>query len=155
MRRLGLLVLLLVAGCGGDDPERRIGAAPQPRLDSRVPDAEVRVIRGWISARNRHDFPAAAAFFAPGAIVDQGRPLVLPTRAAAIVWNSGLPCDADLTSVRQVDGLPLATFRLRAGPGGPCAGEAVVRFTIGKGKIKRFEQLPTRRREPAPGEVEA
>jgi hypothetical protein len=153
MRRLGVLALVLAAGCGGDE-QRKIEAGPKPQLDSRVPDAEVRVIRGWITARNRHDFPAAAAFFAPGAIVDQGRPLVLPTRAAAIVWNSGLPCDADLTVVRRIGGRPIATFRLREGPGGPCDGEAVVRFTIIKGKIARFDQLPTER-EPSPGEVEA
>lgn len=154
MRRAALFVLLLAAGCGGDEPQRKTEPGPQPQLDSRVSDAEVRVIRGWITARNRHDFPAAAAFFAPGAIVDQGRPLVLPTYAAAIVWNSGLPCDADLASVRRIRGRPLAVFKLRAGPGGPCDGEAVVRFTISKGKITRFDQLPTRR-EPAPGEVEA
>lgn len=154
MKRLGLVLMLLVAGCGGDEPERKIEAGPKPRLDSRVPDAEVRVIRGWITARNRHDFPAAAAFFAPGAVVDQGRPIVLPTRAAAIVWNSGLPCDADLTVVRRISGRPIATFSLREGPGGPCDGEAVVRFTISKGKITRFDQLPTLRRR-GPDEVEA
>jgi hypothetical protein len=142
------IVAVAVAGCGGSDPKQATEAEPPQRpapkleLDKRLPAVEVKVIRGWITARNKHDYPGAASFFAPGAIVDQGTPLSLPTRKAAIIWNAGLPCDADLTAIRQVRAKPLATFALREGPGGPCDGDATVRFTIKGGKITKWEQLP-------------
>ena len=158
-RAAAALALVALAGCGGsDEPKMTIQTearpAPAPRVEQNARAGDVKVIRGWIGAMNRHDYAAAASYFAPGAIVDQGRPLVLTNRKAAKIWNSGLPCDADLASVRQVGGLPIARFTLRRGPGGPCRGEAMVVFTISRAKIVRWEQLP-QRQEPSPDESAA
>ena len=77
-----------------------------------------------------------------GALIDQGIPYRLRDRAAARLWNSGLPCRADLTKVEDEGAKVLASFRLRAGPGGPCAGIVKVRFAFRDGRFSEFVQLP-------------
>jgi hypothetical protein len=106
------------------------------------------MIRDWLMAVEHYDFGRAASYFAPGAIIDQGRPIRLPNAAAARIFNEGLPCHADLIALRDEGAKVLATFRLRAGPGGPCRGEVKVRYTIKDGKFTEWRQLP--RREPEP-----
>jgi len=93
------------------------------------------------------DFGRAASFFAPGAIIDQGRPYRLRNRAAARLFNATLPCHADLIALRDEGAKVLATFRLAPGPGGACRGRVQVRYTIVNGKFTEWRQLDT---EPAP-----
>jgi hypothetical protein len=100
------------------------------------------MIRDWLMAVEHYDFGRAASFFAPGAIIDQGRPIRLPNAAAARIWNERLPCHADLIALRHEGVKVLATFSLRAGPGGPCDGEVKVRYTIKHGKFTEWRQLP-------------
>ena len=45
----------------------------------------------------------------------------------------------------------LASFALRPGPGGPCAGRVRVRYTIRKGKFTEWRQLE--QQEPPAGET--
>jgi hypothetical protein len=129
---LALLIAGLVAGCGGSG-EHRV----------RPPSDRV-VIAAWLDALNAHRYARAASFFARGAIVDQGRPVRLPDRAAAIAFNRSLPCRGKLTTVEDEGATSLATFTLVAGSGGPganCEGSARVRFKIERGRFKRWRQL--------------
>jgi len=134
-----LALAALAAGCGGGDE-------PKDGLHS---DAGV-MIRDWLGAVEHRDFGRAASFFARNALIDQGQPIRLPDAAAARFFNESLPCYADLIALRQEGGSKvLATFRLRAGPGGPCRGEVRVRYRIEDGKFTEWRQLPTREPDPA------
>ena len=139
-----LLAALAVAGCdSGDDDGRRA------RSPAREP-AEAKAIRDWSAAVNAGRYRRAASFFALGAIVEQAEEFRLRTREAAITFNRDLPCRADVTEVRDEGRTVIAAFRLRDGPGGPCEGDARVRFLFRGGKFAQWRQLP----EPgsAPGQ---
>jgi ketosteroid isomerase-like protein len=141
---LALLIAGLVAGCGGSGDHH-----------SRPPSDRA-VIAAWLDALNAHDYARAASFFARGAIVDQGRPVRLPDRAAAIAFNRSLPCRGTLTLVEDEGDTSLATFALVAGSGGRgsnCDGSARVRFKIQRGRFKRWRQLlgPVVPAAPPPG----
>ncbi len=136
--RVLLVSAALVAGCNGGD-----GAEPKPKPKPRTSDAAV--IRGWSDAINAGRYERAARFFARGAIVDQGAPVRLRTRAAAVAFNRSLPCRATVTEVRAKGKTTIATFRLRAGPSKRrqgCEADVRVSFTIRKGKFTVFRQLP-------------
>jgi hypothetical protein len=150
-RRLvaGLAVLSALAGCVGekaDETPTAERASPGARGRAAPPGgtgaAEARVVRGWITALNRGDYDAAARFFARDAIVDQGRPIRLRDVRAAKFFNAALPCRADLFGVDDEPGAKaLASFRLRAGPGGPCGGIVQVRVTVEGGRFTAWRQL--------------
>ena len=108
---------------------------------------EGRLIRDWLMALNNGDYNHAADFFAPRALVDQGIPYRLRGRAAAKLFNSGLPCRGELVEVDDEGERVLATFRLRDGPGGSCDGFVKVRFAFRHGRFSEFRQLE---QEPAP-----
>jgi hypothetical protein len=133
------LLLLAPVGCQDEEPE----PDPLPPPTQRGAAYEERVIRGWLLALNRDDYDGAADYFAPGAIIDQGEPFRLRGRSDARTFNAGLPCRADLSDVKDEPGpKSLASFRLRAGPGGPCSGIVKVRFTIREGRFTLWRQLP-------------
>jgi len=135
----GVALALLASGCDDSD-------APQPRTGVR--SAEGVMIRDWLMAVQHGDYGRAATFFAPGAIIDQGRPYRLRTRAAARLFNATLPCHAHLIALRDEGAKVLATFRLAPGPGGPCRGRVQVRYTIVDGKFEEWRQLGTDDAEP-------
>jgi hypothetical protein len=142
-------MLLAPIGCAGDEPEPE----PEPLRPPTQRGAayEERVIRGWLLALGREDYDGAAYYFAPGALIDQGEPYRLRGPSAARIFNASLPCRADLADVEDEPGpRSLASFRLRAGPGGPCSGIVKVRFTIRKGKFTEWRQLPEEPKPPAP-----
>jgi hypothetical protein len=145
MRRAAVaaVALALVAGCDSGD-ER---PAEQPRTGLRSPEGVM--IRDWLMAVAHYDFGRAATFFAPGAIIDQGRPFRLRDRAAARLFNSTLPCHAELVELEDEGAKVLATFRLTPGPGGPCSGRVQVRYTIVNGRFTEWRQLDTGEPEPA------
>ena len=137
MRPLCLvLVALAVAGCKSDDPDRPDKPDPLHTYNGRV-------IRGWLLSLERMDYEQAAYYFAPNALIDQGRPYRLRTKSDAFTFNASLPCRADLIAMRGGghDHHVLATFRLRKGPGGPCSGLVRVRYTIRDGKFTEWRQL--------------
>ena len=111
---------------------------------------EGRLIRDWLMALNNGDYNHAADFFAPRALVDQGIPYRLRGRAAAKLFNSGLPCRGELVEVEDEGERVLATFRLRDGPGGSCDGFVKVRFAFRDGRFSEFLQLE----QDAPGPAE-
>ncbi len=143
---LVLLAALALAGCdsGDDEAKRERSPAAEP--------AEAKAIRSWSAAVNAGRYRRAASFFAEGAIVEQIEEVRLRDREAAIAFNRGLPCRADVTEVRDEGRTVIAAFRLRDGPGGPCEGDARVRFRLRDGKFTEWRQLSE---SPAPPGVEA
>jgi hypothetical protein len=139
-----LLALAVLAGCDSSSPDP-VHAKPDP-----LHSYNGRVIRGWLLALDRQDYEQAAYYFAPGAIIDQGRPYRLRTPAEARNFNATLPCRADLVRLKDEGRRVLATFELREGPGGSCSGPVKVRYTIREGKFTEWRQLPNIRRETAP-----
>ena len=90
MRRLAvtLAAAAAIAGCDLSAGEDKTATRHEPRdLRSR----EARLIRDWLQALEHEDYGHAATFFAPGAIVDQGRPFRLDSRAEARFFNSTTP----------------------------------------------------------------
>lgn len=160
--RLALVLALLVAlaaavGCdSGPDEESAADTRPpeqaQPDEGFRQRSDAGRTIRRWLSAVGSGDFGEAARFFAPGALIDQGVPFRLPDREAARTFNAGLPCRADLVELEDEGEKALASFRLRAGPGGPCSGIVKVRFSFSRdGRFSEWRQLGEE--EPRPGQT--
>jgi hypothetical protein len=158
--RLALVAVVLAAaalpaGCDDSDersPPERERSSEQQRPQAGLQSPEGLMIRDWLMAVTRGDYALAATFFAPGAIIDQGRPFRLETRAAARLFNAGLPCHADLIALDDEGARVLATFRLKPGPGGPCEGRVQVRYTIVDGRFTEWRQLPGTQPEP-PGPV--
>ena len=138
---LTLVALALMAGC--DDDASEPAPAPRPQVQQGLRSPEGLMIRDWLMAVKRGDYGQAATFFAPGAIIDQGRPFRLPDAAAARIFNAGLPCGADLVALDDEGAKVLATFRLGPGPGGPCRGRVQVRYTIKGGRFTEWRQLGT------------
>ena len=137
MKRLALVAVVLLAGCGGDDPEPKLNTPPQRG------SAEERAIRGWSGALNRGDYDEAAGFFARGAVVEQVREFRLRDRRAAERFNRSLPCRADVTDVERQGGSVVAAFRLKpgTGPAQACGGDARVRFRFRGGRFSEWRQL--------------
>ena len=136
--RVILLVLLsaamgTAAGCDSDT---------QQDSPAGLRSAEGLLIRDWLQALERSDYRRAAMFFAPGALIDQGEPFRLRNEAAARIFNATLPCRADLVALEEEGDQALASFRLRAGPGGPCKGVVKVRFRFRDERFSEFLQLP-------------
>jgi hypothetical protein len=139
----------VLAGCDSSSPD-----PVHAKLDP-LHSYNGRVIRGWLLALERQDYEQAAYYFAPGAIIDQGRPYRLRTPEQARNFNASLPCRADLVALKDEGRTVLATFSLREGPGGRCSGPVKVRYTIRKGKFTEWRQLPNIRREPVPAQSAA
>lgn len=127
------------------------GCDSGPGEENGTKSDEGRIIRDWLLALDNGDYGHAADFFAPRALVDQGVPHRLRDHSAAQLFNSGLPCRADLIEVDDEGSRVLATFRLRSGPGGPCEGLVKVRFAFRKGRFSEFRQLE--RQEAPPGDT--
>lgn len=147
MRPLCIVVVVLaVAGCstGSDPPAKR--AKPDP-----LHTYNGRVIRGWLLSLDRQDYTQAAYYFAPNALIDQGRPYRLKNPSEAFAFNASLPCRADLVGMQGGGHAHhvLATFQLRRGPGGKCSGFTRVRYTIENGKFTEWRQLPDIEEKPA------
>ena len=96
-------------------------ATPRPasRINAEKPDPlhsyEGRVIRGWLLSLERQDYSQAAYYFAPNALIDQGRPYRLRTESEALAFNASLPCRADLVRLKGEGRAPRARDLLAAG----------------------------------------
>ena len=158
MRRLpaaAVVCALLIAGCGGSGKKQTSQSQPAPKpppASVAVRKGDERVIRAWNKAENAGNYKRAARYFAPRAIVIQSYVLQLTNQHFAELWNSGLPCRADITSVEGEQAATVAGFKLREGPAGKCkeGGTARVRFTIRGGLIRQWRQLPESEEPPTP-----
>jgi len=163
---LPLVLVVVLAGClGSGDSGSDADSGGQRHAKAVSPPAplagtggrgihsyEGRVIRGWLLALEREDYDQAAYYFAPRALIDQGRPFRLKSESDARAFNASLPCRADLVELENEGATVLASFRLKRGPGGACSGTVRVRYTIRKGKFTEWRQLPTADSPDSPSE---
>ena len=135
MRLPALALVVLAAGCGSSSPS---------------PSG---VVREWSTALNRGENEHAASLFATNArVVQGGTVLVLRTRAAAVAWNSRLPCAGRITKLVASGETVTATFVLGERPGHSCDGpghEAGAVLEVHRGKITLWPQTGTGPGAPA------
>jgi limonene-1,2-epoxide hydrolase len=135
---IGLLALLLMAGCSGG--KSAYSASPAS------------VVRAWSKALNAGDNEAAANLFARGARVIQGGEVIrLRSHSDAVQFNQALPCSGHVLSVTVIGNVATATFLLGDRTTSRCDGpgqKARAEFQVKKGKIVLWRQLPSL--QPAP-----
>ena len=123
---LGLLVALVVSGCGSG----------QPSAES--------VLRAWSQELNSGDNEAAARLFARGArVVQPGYVMRLNTYEQALAWNAGLPCSGRIVAVTSKGNTARATFVLGDRQESKCDGpgrRASALIRVRKGKIVLWHQ---------------
>ncbi|HEY1275842.1 MAG TPA: hypothetical protein VGF25_13070 [Thermoleophilaceae bacterium] len=136
-----VLVNLTACDSGADDEQ---GELTVPKL------TDAQVIRGWLAELGVGDYHSAGTFFARDALIFQTHRIRLHTLAQAIDFNSSLPCRADLAETERQGPRTLATFKLKAGPGGPCSGSVQVRVLIREGRFREWIQLPNEPEPPEP-----
>ncbi len=125
---LGLIILLALAGCGGDRSTPR------------------KVVRAWSEALRADDNERAASLLAPNAVVVQGgRAVQLRTHKDAVAWNAGLPCSGKIVSLTQNGSAVTATFLLGDRKSRRCedppGAEATALFVVEHGKIILWDQI--------------
>jgi hypothetical protein len=109
-------------------------------------------VRAWTDAIRAGHYAQANALFALPSTIENGTRIHATLRAEIDVFNRSLPCGAILTHETATGGGRVeATFRLVAGPGGPCRGAAKVRFRILRGRITEWIREST---GPPPGSTE-
>lgn len=170
---LALVLALVAAGCGGSGgsqeraqtaprtiPEAAPDAAPAPAppgsgVPKGVPSAPAGdapagaepVIRRWLAAVRDADFDRAAGTFARNAKVQNGGPVLrLRDRAAAVLWNSALPCGAKLTKIGGAGGYAVVQFELVDRKGSACGSgkgaPAYGAIRVQDGRITEWYRLP-------------
>jgi hypothetical protein len=189
------VVAFALAACGADEPrsaanptasdapadavqppdppppttETVLPGATEPGAETVIPSVDAdqleAVVRAWSEALNAGDNDAAAALFAPDAIVIQaGLALRLPDHAAAVSWNASLPCSGAISAIQVTDGFVVAVFVLGDRPTSTCDAApgtlAAAAFLIENGKIAVWEQVPvpedaSPEQSAAPGEPPA
>ena len=123
------LLIAALAGCGASRPATSTKAG---------------VIRAWTDAVRERHYARAAALFALASTITNGVTVRARKRADVDVFNRSLACGAVLKGTRPAgDGRVRATFRLVAGPGGPCSGDAHVTFRIQRGHITEWVREDT------------
>lgn len=145
MRRLALLGLVVLAGCGGGDAppaaETVATMAPAPstssdarvrealRLPDRVPlhatghapDEDVAVVRRWLDELRRGEVAQAAELFdLPARFQNLGTVAILETFPQALAVTRSLPCGARMTAAGGANGFVVYEAELTDRPGGAC-----------------------------------
>jgi hypothetical protein len=132
VRGAAIAVVAAAAAIAGCDSH------PAPHVESPA----TRLIRDWLMALDHGDYGHAATFFAPGALVHEGRTFRLDKPGERRFFNATLPCRADLLGVtKEPRGRVVATFRLKAGPGGACEGLSRIRYRIEGGRFTEYRLL--------------
>jgi hypothetical protein len=132
MRRAAIALLAAAAALAGCHSQ------PAPHVESPAS----RLIRDWLMALDHGDYGHAARFFAPGAVIYEGRPFRLDKPGERRFFNATLPCRANLLGVKhERRGRVVATFRLKAGPGGACGGLSRIRYRIERGRFTEYRLL--------------
>ena len=121
----------LLSGCGGSSDSS--GAATVGGESSgkdgptgEAPDVsgadpgDVEVITGWADTLSSGDPTAAAEFFAIPSVAENGVKVEIKSTKAAVLFNTALPCGAELTSAETTGTTTTATFRLFNRPGADC-----------------------------------
>jgi hypothetical protein len=164
-----LLSVAFMAGCGseGSDLTISVDSAPpahEPAPGVPVPGganaADVSVIDAWSKALSEGDIDAAAGYFAIPSIAENGPALLrIRNQGQAKLFNSSLPCGAELIRAESQGAFTTATFRLTERPGEGFCGigdeeaTAETSFVIEDGKIAEWRRVDTAVPEPPPGDV--
>jgi hypothetical protein len=167
---LPVLATLVVAACGGEEPDRfslqtpisdaplaapTATATPKPKP---VTSAEKRVIRGWADQLRRGHVQEAARYFnVPVDVANDTPAMTLTTEKQVEAFNASFPCGAKLlTTRRSVEPtFVIGVFQLteRPGPGkcGTGAGQkAAVAFQIRREHIRRWVRADAAIATPTP-----
>jgi hypothetical protein len=139
---------VLLAGCGS--------AAPNPapsRQTARVRQLKT-IVREWSARLNAGNNAALARLFRVPVLMTQG-PYVyrLVTRSQVARWHSSLPCAGHLVSITVRGRVATAVFRLGNRATSSCDAPgtlAAARFTIVRGKIVAWQQIPVPRKQVGP-----
>lgn len=125
--------------------------APPAEPAETAPSAEAErleaIVRRWSRELNAGRNAAAAALFAPDALIIQGNlAYQLRTRAEATYWNSQLPCSGEVIDVSVQGDVVTAIFVLGDRTTSQCDAQpgtrAAAEFTIQNGKITAWRQIP-------------
>jgi limonene-1,2-epoxide hydrolase len=104
------------------------------------------VVRAWSKALNANDNAGAAKLFAPGArVIQPGVDVALTSPALALAFNESLPCAGKIVRITVKGNRATATFVLGQRPKHRCdapGAKAAAIFTVQRGKIVRWEQVP-------------
>ena len=133
MRRLPLVAAALIVAAVG---VQAASAATTPKS----------VVRAWSKALNSNDNAAAAKLFALNArVIQPGVNVPLTSRALAVAFNESLPCAGKILRITVNGNRATATFVLGERPKHRCDApgmKAAAVFTVRRGKIVRWEQVP-------------
>ena len=150
LRRLSLSAVitlcLILAACGESND-----AASPTEADRSIPggadEQDVAVIDEWATALASGDVEKAAGYFRIPSIAENGGVLLrIESRGQARLFNSSLPCGAELVRAESQGEFTTATFRLTERPGpGTCGagsdGEAQTAFVIEDGQIVEWRRV--------------
>ncbi|HEX6788593.1 MAG TPA: nuclear transport factor 2 family protein [Gaiellaceae bacterium] len=104
------------------------------------------VARAWSKALNANDNAAAAKLFALNArVIQPGVDVPLTSHALALAFNESLPCAGKIVRITVKGNRATATFVLGERPKHRCdapGAKAAAVFTVRRGKIVRWEQIP-------------
>jgi hypothetical protein len=147
-RWLLLGCVFLLAGAGGAG--RSHASSPQA---TRVQQLKT-IVHEWSARLNAGNNAAVARLFRVPVLMIQG-PYVfrLVTRSQVARWHSTLPCAGHVVSVTVRGRIATAVFRLSNRTTSRCDAPgtlAAARFTIVRGKIVAWEQIPVPRKQAAP-----
>jgi len=139
---------LLLAGCGG-------AAKPPPAAKPHPSHAEQlkTIVRAWSKYLNNGNNAAEARLFSLPAIMIQGPTgYRLRTPQQVAEWHAALPCSGRILSIKVQGRYATAVFRLGNRKTSRCDAPgtlAAARFTILRGRIKIWEQVPPPSAGPA------
>jgi hypothetical protein len=104
------------------------------------------VVRAWSANLNSGDNAAEARLFSLPAVMIQGPyGYRLTTPGQVAQWHAGLPCSGKIVSIKVRGHFATAVFRLGNRRTSKCDAPgslAAARFTIVRGKIKVWQQVP-------------
>ena len=104
------------------------------------------VVRAWSANLNAGKNAAEARLFSLPALMIQGPyGYRLTTPGQVAQWHAGLPCSGRIVSIKVRGRYATAVFRLGDRPNSKCDAPgtlAAARFTIVRGKITVWEQVP-------------
>lgn len=159
-----VIVLLALAGCGGEGSEEGAGTSAEAESTTGGPDQEsagsgaaegdtseadpedLEVIDEWSASLSEGDVETAASYFATPSIAKNGPVLIeIRSQADAVEFNRTLPCGAEVISAQTAGDFTTATFRLSERPGGGCGpgagGSASTSFVIEDGEIVEWRRV--------------
>ena len=144
-----LACALLLAGCGGSTVKQR--------QETKAPSQAERmkaVVRAWSARLNAGDNAGVARLFRVPVLMAQGSFVFrLVNKSQVARWHAALPCTGHVVSITVRGRIATAVFRLGNRKTSKCDAPgtlAAARFTIVRGKIVAWQQIPVPPRAAPP-----